>query len=323
MLRTTARFRVSILTLAFGVLALIPATAQVQPARVFGLKGPSGVSMARLIVDPPVLSGVPASVQTLASADLMIAKIMAGQVDVGILPPNVAAKLAAAGKDIQVAAVVGEGMLSLLSADPSVHSLKDLAGKDVYVAGQGATPEYVFRTILASAGLSPDSDLSLRFSMAYPEMAQALIAGRISLAVLPEPFATMARKGRPSLAVPFDVQAAWSVATGGGNYPMTVIFVSGAFARTRGDDLRVLLGAWRDSVQWTVANPVAAGALAERADLGLKAAVVSAAIPSSSYVYRSAKEARRDLETLFSVFLKEAPAAIGSKLPPDGFYLGN
>ncbi len=288
--------------------------------RVFGLKGPSGVSMAPLIVTPPVLEGVTAVVDTLPSADLMVAKILSGEVDVGILPPNVAAKLAAVGKGIKVAAVVGEGMLRFLTADPAISSLADLAGKDVYVAGQGATPEFVFRTILEARGMSSDKDLSLRFSMAYPEMAQALIAGRISSAILPEPFATMAVMGKPGLRSPFDIQTLWASVTGGGNYPMTVIFVSDQASRERHDEVAELLRVWQSAVSWTVSNPRDAGLLAQKADLGLKAPIVSAAIPTSAYVFRSARAARGDLEALFSVFLKESPASIGGRMPADSFY---
>jgi NitT/TauT family transport system substrate-binding protein len=211
-------------------------------------------------------------------------------------------------------------MLSLLSSDPAVVSIGDLKGKTVEVAGQGATPDYVFRKILINRGLNPERDLKLSYSLAYPEIAQSLIAGRISLALLPEPFATMARSGRPGVKAVSDIQKEWTLAGGEKDYPMTVLVVDGNFAASFPGAVKAVLDAVRDSIAWTVANPAEAGRLVEKHGLGLKAPVAAAAIPRSNYVYISAAEARPSMEALFRVFLEFAPQSIGGRLPADDFY---
>jgi NitT/TauT family transport system substrate-binding protein len=281
--------------------------------------------MIRLFENPPRLPGGAAKMEALAQADLMAAKFIAGEAKVGILPPNVAAKIASTGKPIQVAAVVGTGMLSLLSGDGEVRRIEDLGGKTVEVAGQGATPDYVFRRILLSKGLDPDKDLHLGYALAYPEIAQSLIAGRISTALLPEPFATMARTGKPGLRQIGDIQAEWAAANGkapgGENYPMTVLVVDADFAKAEPGIIRAILYAYRSSIEWVRAHPAEAGALVEKHDLGLRAAVVREAIPHSNYVFIPAAQARESLETLFRAFLEFAPSSIGGALPRDSFYL--
>ncbi|MDR3139660.1 MAG: ABC transporter substrate-binding protein, partial [Treponema sp.] len=271
--------------------------------------------------NPPQASGFTVKVEALAQADLLAARFISGEAKVGILPPNVAAKIASTGKRIQVAAVVGAGMLSLLSADPGVRAIEDLKGKTVEVAGQGATPDYVFRRILLSKGINPDRDLKLGYALAYPEIAQSLIAGRVSLALLPEPFATMARSGKPDLRVIGDIQGEWAAAGGSGNYPMTVLVVDADFAAAQPAVIRAILDAYKASIQWVVANPAEAGTLTEKHKLGLRAPVVSAAIPRSNYVFIPAAEARPALEALFKAFLEFSPVSIGGALPQDAFYL--
>jgi NitT/TauT family transport system substrate-binding protein len=288
---------------------------------IYSIKGPSGVGMIRLFEDPPVIQGMSVRLEALAQADLLAARFLSGEAKAGILPPNVAAKIASGGKPLQIAAVVGAGMLSLLTSDPAVRTIEDLRGKTVEVAGQGATPDLVFRRILLSWGISPGKDIQMGYSLAYPEIAQSLIAGRISTALLPEPFATMARTGKPGLREAADIEAEWIKAGGKGNFPMTVLVVDAEFARSRPEAVRTILGAYENSIRWVTANPREAGALVEKHDLGLKAAVVSAAIPRSNYVFVPAVEARASLEALFRIFLEFAPAAIGGALPPDGFYL--
>jgi NitT/TauT family transport system substrate-binding protein len=319
----------ALFVLSVWAAAALPAQAGTA-LTIYGLKGPSGVGMIRLFESPPRVPGFEITVEALAQADLMAAKLISGEAKIGILPPNVAAKIASSGKKIQIAAITGAGMLSLLSADPSVRRIEDLKGKTVEVAGQGATPDYVFRKILLSKGINPDRDLKLGYALAYPEAAQALAANRVSLALLPEPFATIARNGNTRLAVVGDIQKEWAAlhpgtgsrAGGAAAYPMTALVVDGAFASANGALIKTVLDSVKASIEWVISNPAAAGQLVEKHDLGLRAPVITAAIPKSNYVFISAAEARPGIEALFKAFLEFAPASIGGALPKDDFYYG-
>jgi NitT/TauT family transport system substrate-binding protein len=231
-----------------------------------------------------------------------------------------AAKIASSGKDIRAAAIIGNGMLSLLSSDTGVKSLADLRGKTVEVAGQGATPEFVFRRILEYNGLMPDRDVALGYSLAPAEIAQSLIAGRVSIALLPEPFASMAVAGNGRLVSVADIQSEWSKSGGRENFPMTLLVVDGIFADENPDAVKAILDAVKSSIEWVKAHPAEAGALVEKHELGLRAPVAAAAVPKSNYVYIPAAEGRAAIESLFGLFLQYAPASIGGALPGDGFY---
>jgi NitT/TauT family transport system substrate-binding protein len=295
-------------------------TAEPIPLTIYGLKGPSGVGMIRLFETPPEIRGMQVSVEALASGDLMAARFIAGEAKVGILPANVAAKVAASGKPVQLAAVTGLGMLSLLSSDPAVRTIADLRGKTIAVAGQGAVPDYVFRKILTTYQINPETDVKLDYSLAYPEIAQSLIAGRINLALIPEPFATMARQGSASLVQVSDIQAEWGKAGGQGNYPITVLVVDAQFAKENSDGMKTILSAVKDSIEWVKANPAEAGALVEKHELGLRAPVVTASVPRSNFAFVDAKAARPTLTALYETLLEFAPDSIGGRLPDDSFY---
>jgi NitT/TauT family transport system substrate-binding protein len=288
---------------------------------LYSVKGPSGVALIRLFEEPPRFPGTEIKLEALAQADLIAARFISGEAKLGILPANVAAKIASGGRRIRAAAVIGSGMLSLLSADPGVRRIEDLRGKTVEVAGQGATPDYVFRRILLARGLNPGGDLRLSYALAYPEIAQSLMAGRILNALLPEPFATMALAGNPGIRRVGDMQAEWIAAGGVGNYPMTVLAVDADLAESNPGLVRAVLEACRSSVAWVISHPAEAGALTEKYRIGLSAGIVSAAVPRSAYGFIPAVEAKPALEALFGAFLEYAPASIGGVLPPDSFYL--
>ena len=282
------------------------------------------MGLVRLFEEPPQIDGFNVRVEALANQDLMAARLISGEARVGILPPNMAAKIAASGMDIRALAVIGTGMLSLLSNDPGLQSITDLGSRTVEVAGQGATPDFVLRRILNYHGLEPDRDLNLSYALAPPEIAQSLIAGRISTALLPEPFVTMAKMGRPDLRVISDIQEEWRRAAGiainsSENYPMTLLVVNGTFASNNPVAVEILLNAARNSIQWVIANPIEAGQLVEKHELGLGSAMAAAAIPNSNYVFIPATQARPSLEALFRVFLEYDPVSIDA-LPGDIFY---
>lgn len=298
---------------------------------VAALNGPSGIPMAYLFENKPVVEGADFDFQVVAGADVLLPKLLKGEVDVGILPPNVAAKVFSKNNGaLLVGAVVGEGMLSLITKDGQVNSLADLKGKTVNMAGQGATPEYLFRYLLqvngiavAADGLEPDADsVALDFSIPAAELATALLSGRIQYAVVPEPFATVATTRDAAVRRAVNLQDAYRAVTrdASANYPMTVIVIRKEFAASSPQLVRGLLAAYRDAVDWTLANPAEAGVLVEKHTLGLQASIATKVIPNGAYVFVPARQAQESLEGLFSIFLDFAPDAIGGQLPAQDFY---
>ncbi len=309
-------------TVIFILISLLPlAAADKSPIVVGALKGPSGIGLVWLFETPPRIDeSTRVEPIAVASADLMVAKVISGEYDIAVLPVNMAAKLYTSGIDIRLAAIIGEGMLSFLTSDPSIRSLSDLKGSTVFIAGQGATPDFLFKYLLTKAGLDPAKDVKLEYALPYPEAAAALAAGKIPSALLPEPFSTMARSAAPSLLSPIDIGTSWTKATGQSAYPMTALVVSNRLAKERPEAVKTILKACEESIKKVIADPALAGELVERHDLGLKAAIAAKAIPRSAYVYKSGRAARPSIEILLSVFLGFAPASIGGKLPGDGFY---
>lgn len=289
--------------------------------RVGALKGPSGIGMIGLFEDPPALpQAATAAFEAVPSADAMAAKLLSGELDAAVLPVNMAAKLYNAGLGYRLVAVVGNGMVKLVTTDPSLSSPADLRGRELYVAGQGATPEFLMRTVLPEVGLDPERDLRMVFNMPYPEMAASLVAGRIDSAVLPEPFATLALSGNRDAAVPFSLTELWRRATGQDDYPMTVFVVRASLIDERPAAVAALAAAYESSIRSTIADPVAAGTLVEKHGMGLKAPVAAAAIPACAFTFVAAPEARSAVEALLSVFIAAVPASVGGKLPDDAWY---
>lgn len=277
------------------------------------LKGPSGIPMAHM------MDTYEAEYETFAQANLLLPKLMKGEVDIGFLPPNAAAKVYNSSKGkVVIAAVCGNGMLNLITRDLSIEKFSDLSGETVYVAGQGATPEYLTRFLLAFYGLS--DDVTLDFSIPNADIAPALISGKIKYAIVPEPFSTVATTKDSSIVRAINLQDEWAKVTGQNYYPMSVVAVNAEYARANSKSVQKFLNAYQKSVSWTVNNPEKAGMLVEKYELGLNASVAAKAIPNCAFTYKTAKKSRTDIESLLEIFMKFDKASVGDSLPDDKFY---
>ncbi|MDR1624898.1 MAG: ABC transporter substrate-binding protein [Spirochaetia bacterium] len=305
---------------AKGAREEVPPNTAALTLQVAAMKGPTGIGMIKMFRDrPPLGEGVGAEYTAYASPEVLVPRLVKGELDVAALPGNLAANLYNRGAPYRLAAVIGNGVLYLVSTDPSVDSLESLAGKTLQNVARGATPEFVVRHILREKGL--EASVGLRFQYNHAELAQLLVAGRETTAVLPEPFATKVLRAAPGARIVADFQKEWAAVHGGrGLYPMSVLVAKKSLYE---GDARVLgnfLAEFRKSQEWVLSRPGEAGVLAEKLQFGLSAEEAAAAIPRCNLVFEDSASARSALEEFLGVFLDFAPESIGGKLPDEGFY---
>ncbi|MBR5401104.1 MAG: ABC transporter substrate-binding protein [Treponema sp.] len=290
------------------------------------LNGPSCIPAGYLLDDTSAVKGAVVSYEKYADPQALLPKMLKGEVDIGFLPANVAAKVYnSTNGAIKVCAITGNGNISLITTDPNVKQLADLKGKTVAVAGQGATPEYMLRYLLEKSGIQADTPkgISLDFSIPTAQIAAQLISGKIDYAVVPEPFATVAQTKSDKVFVAVDFQKEYEYLEGKGKvYPLTVMVVTTKFAEANPKALKAFLNAYEKSYKNTLKNPKKAGELSEKFELGLAAPIVTKSIPKANYVYipTAGGKAQEKIEELLNIFLAFEPSSIGGKLPDEGFY---
>lgn len=311
-------------SLSFAILGLcgilFAAETPSNTLNVGVLNGPSAIPAAFVIENNPDFN-----FQIFSGADSELPKLVKGDLDIGILPPNVAAKIYNISKGKVVAlAVTGHMNLSLLTTDSYYKNLKSLEGKTVFCAGRGATPDYIFRAALKKnkISISKDGSLSensvnLDFSIPNPELAGSLISGKARYIFVPEPFATVSvMKGKAA-----GVKKVYSPAEDfPDNLPMTLLVCNADSYEKKRAEIELFLEKYREAVRWTKENPKEAGRLVEKHTLGLNAEISEASIPNGNYVFVPAKEAKKNIEQLLELFLNENEDSTGGKLPEKDFY---
>lgn len=310
-------------------LKLFAQTEKTAQVRVGLLNGPTCVPAAYLMENKNTISSdgseAELTFEKFADPQALLPKMIKKEIDVGFMPANVAAKVYNSGnKSIITCAVVGLGNLSLITTDENIHTFKDLKGKRVYVAGQGATPEYMFRYLLKENKMTwsgDKADVTMDFSIPTAQIAAQLISGKIEYAVVPEPFATIAKTKSDKVIAALDFQKEYLELTGEKEiYPLSVMVVRADFAKENPKFIAALLAEYDTAVNWTIKNPAEAGALCEKHNLGLAAGIVTKAIPLSNYTFVPASSAKKSIEKLLKLFLESDKTSIGGKLPDKGFY---
>ena len=309
-------------------LALAAASARASPGtevtevRVAALKGPTGIGIARLLESQPSFgTALRWSYALLPSPQELVARVASREVDVAVLPANTAAKLYTDGPKYRMAAVVGWGVLYVVSRNPSIRGWPDLKGRELLCVGKGATPDYLTRFLLGRHGLGGDGDVRLNFAFGQEQVAQLLVAGRAEVAVLPEPFVSLVLSMSAEARIVLDLQKEWSAALGGSDpYPISVVVIGPRLIERDPAAVERFLGAYEESIRWANANVAEAAALVGRLDI-MAEEVARLAIPRCNLDFVRGGAARKAMEAYLSVLMGYDATAVGSRLPDEGFYL--
>ena len=132
--------------------------------------------------------GLEAEVVEFQSASELIAAISSGSVDFAMTDPMVTASLYASGANVQIrwvtlGATASQGRFGIMTSDPSITSLADLAGVPVGV-GSNTILEYVMDTLFERAGITSDQVVKEELQK-LPVRYQAMAAGTVKAAALP------------------------------------------------------------------------------------------------------------------------------------------
>lgn len=283
------------------------------------LRGPSAVQAVRLIDS---LSRNPEGRWSVSMYDEPLrlrTEMIDGAVDFAVLPTTMAALLYNKGVDYRLVAVPVWGSLYLCGTDSTCHDIRNLRGQRVNVMGRGTAPDVLFRHILDGNGLNPDRDLTLDYSFpAHVDLANAAMAGRTRLCLLPEPFVSLAAAGGSGLTVLADMAEEWRKLHG---MPLaeTSLLCRGNLSEADTSAVRELLGAYLRSSEWVVSHPDSAAALAVGYGIAADSSALCASIPRSRFNVIRAEDAEKEIDFYLEVFLNSYPDAIGNRMPDEKF----
>ena len=304
--------------------------------RVAALKGPTAMGMVKLMSDSDAAaeSGEETTGNTYdftlaASADEVTPGLMQGELDIACVPANLASVLYnRTDGGIVTLAVNTLGVLYIVENGNAVTSMADLAGKTIVASGKGSTPEYALRYLLSENGIDPDTGVTIDWKSEHSECVAALASGAATIAMLPQPFVTVAQTQLPDLRVALDLTEEWDALDNGSALLTGVVVARAEFVEEHPAAVEQFLTSYAESVEWVNANTAEAAELIGGYDI-VDAAVAEKALPYCNIVCITGSEMKDMLSGYLQVLFDAAPASVGQDaetgeggLPGDDFYYG-
>jgi NitT/TauT family transport system substrate-binding protein len=256
--------------------------------------------------------------------DEVVPLIVQGEIDIALIPANLASVLFNKTKDtdaaIAVAAINTLGVLEVVEAGDSISDIGDLQGRTIYSTGKGTTPEYVLNYVLTQNGLTPGTDVTVEFLSEATEVAARLATEPGAVGVLPQPYVTVLQAKDPSVRSALSLTEEWDSVSPGSPLVTGVVIVRQAFAQDNPEAFAQFLADYEVSTQFTNDFPADAAPLIVAAGIAPNDAVAEAAIPRCNIVFMEGEDLRAALDGYLNVLFAADPASVGGSVPGDDFY---
>lgn len=291
--------------------------------RVGSLKGPTSMGLVHLMDKSEAGNAENQYEFTMVTAaDELLAKTAAGDLDIALVPANVASVLYNKTQGgISVIDINTLGVLDIVASDTSITSIADLKGKTVYMTGKGTSPDYVFHYLLSANGLTED-DVTIEFKSEPTEVAAVLKEQPDAIGLLPQPFVTAVCAQNENLSIVLDLTKEWQNVQGeGGSQLVTGVTIArNEFLENHPDAVTTFLKEHAASAEYTETNPDETAELIAAKGIIEKAPVAKKALPYCNITCLTGEEMKTALSGYLQVLFDQNPASVGGKLPEDGFY---
>lgn len=286
-----------------------------------GMSGPTSMGLVSMLDKADKGETVNSYNFTLAgAADEITPKLVKGELDIAAVPANLASVLYnnTEGK-IQILAVNNLGVLYVVEQGETVKSFADLKGKTIYSTGKGTTPEYALNYLLQQNGVDPAADVTIEWKSEATEIVAVLKQDPTAIAVLPQPFVTVAQTQVEGLNVALSFNDEWNALDNGSSLVTGVIVARKAFVEENPEQVAAFLDEFKASAEFINTNVEEGAVLVE--NLGIvKAAVAQKAIPQCNIKFIEGEEMKTVVGGYLQTLYDQNPKAVGGKMPADDFY---
>ena len=298
---------------------LLPA-ALADAVRVGALKGPTAMGMVEMMKDKPD----DYEFTLCAAPDEIVPLLVKGELDIAAVPANLGAVLYNNTEgQVRALTVNTLGVLYVLERGDTVHTVADLKGRTLVTYGKGLTPEYALNYILRGNGLDPEKDLTIEFKSEHSECLAAMLEDDSLVAMLPQPFATIAMSQAGDARIALDLNAEWDALQAESEAPSGLItgatIARTAFIDENPDAVERFLADYAVSVAFTQDHPADAAALIGEFDI-FKAEPAEKALPYCNIVFIAGEEMKAKLSGYLEELFSQDPAAVGGAVPGEDFY---
>ena len=296
-------------------------TEEPTTIRVGAMTGPTSMGMVKLMDESDNGESANKYEFTLQSeATAFVPALTKGEIDIAAVPANLASVIYNnTDGGIKVLSVCATGVLYIVERGDSIKSFADLAGKNIYATGEGATPEYSLRYLLKANGIDGDNAPTIQWCADTTEALSYISQDENAIAMLPQPFVTAAQSKVSDLKVALSLNDEWQKVNDGASMATGVVVVRTEFAEKYPQQLATFMEEYAASVKFVNENNDQASELIGNYEI-VKAPIALKALPYCNICYLTGDELKECLNAYLSALYEMNPQSVGGSLPDDGLY---
>ena len=314
--------KISTLILTIILVVNLTGCSLSKDVRVKTYNGLPAISICKLIKEEENIKSSYKTSYTIESNDKkLVESLNKKQVDIALVPTDMAAKVYNKNSSYQICASIGQGSYYLVTSDPEVTGFNStLINKEIAIAGESSMTDNIVKAILKKNNID-ETLVKFKYTNTVPELVKTLTLGEIYTGIVPETSLTSLlykHSGLKILASTNDAyENTFDISEG---YPQFSVIVRKDFAKNNKEYVNKFLFKLKESIEFVNNNPLQAGAYGEELKIPIHPQIVSKAIKRCNLKFIEIDKFKQNYEYFFDILYNYNNEAVGGTVPDESIY---
>lgn len=314
--------KISTLILTIILVVNLTGCSLSKDVRVKTYNGLPAISICKLIKEEENIKSSYKTSYTIESNDKkLVESLNKKQVDIALVPTDMAAKVYNKNSSYQIFASIGQGSYYLVTSDPEVRGFNStLINKEIAIAGENSMTDNIVKAILKKNNID-ETLVKFKYTNTVPELVKTLTLGEIYTGIVPETSLTSLlykHSGLKILASTNDAyENTFDISEG---YPQFSVIVRKDFAKNNKEYVNKFLSKLKESIEFVNNNPLQAGAYGEELKIPIKPQILSKAIKRCNLKFIEIDKFKQNYKYFFDILYNYNNEAVGGTVPDESIY---
>ncbi|MBE6049135.1 MAG: ABC transporter substrate-binding protein [Clostridium sp.] len=284
--------------------------------------GLTAIASAKLIKENKEISkGYNVNYSIEKTPENIVSQVLKGDVDIAIVPSNIAATQYNKGANYKIAATVGWGSMYLISTQGN-KKIEELKNQEIYNIGKGLTPDLIARSLLKDNGVDADKDVNFSYVNGVTELAPIIIAGKTNYAIVPEPVLAQVQAKNKNVTILANLNDEWKkVNSSEYGYPQSTVIVKSDLIKEDKEFLQKFLEELKESTTFAKDKDNNLPDYCEEVGVSANKDIVKKAMDNANINYIEIEKCYKEYETYFNKLNELNSSSIGGKVPNEDVYM--
>lgn len=255
------------------------------------------------------------------SSENIVAQVLKGEVNIAVVPSNIAATQYNKDSGYQIAGTIGWGSFYLVSTEGE-KTLEELKGQEIYNIGKGLTPDLITKTVMKDMGFDSDKDFNFSYVDAAAELIPIILTGKTKYAVVPEPVLSQVLSKNPNLKVIMNLNEEWKKKNDSEyGFPQSTVIIKKDLIKDDSKFVDEFLAKLEESCNFANENKDEMAKYSEEIGVSASKSIIPDAVEKANISFVRIKDCYKEYETYFNKLKDLDPKSIGGKVPDEGVFM--